>query len=293
MSSNKIDLTLFVPALAAFAEIRPPMPVLQGALSRADKGRAAKGGVERELFALFNLLIAKGAELPVAQLTYALDGGEPIDGTILRADPIYCQAGRDQVIVVASSLDLSMDEAQQMVADLNRLFAEDGWRFIAPTPQRWYLQMPDAQQIKSTALSQILGKNIHHLLPSSNAHPALHRSLSEIEMLLHSNFANQQRLVNRQAPATNLWLWGGAELPEMPKCDYAQVWSDDVLALALAKQAGVPRCDLPADGEAWISQAVTAGQHLVAITSLDDPLWLEEVWLAPLIKALAEGTAAR
>lgn len=289
MSSEKIDLTLFVPGLNHFSKMQPPMPILQGLLSRADKGKSAKGGLERELFALFNLLVPQGAELPVGSLTYEFDSGEPADGIVLRADPIYCQASRDQVVVVATSLDLSMDEAQQMVTDLNRLFVEDGWEFTAVTPQRWYLRMPNAGQLRSTPLSQILGKDIHQYLPSSDAHPTLHRSLSEVEMLLHSNFANQQRLNNRQPPVTNLWLWGAGEMPELPTCDYAQVWSDDVLPMALAKKVGIPRCDLPKEGGAWLEQAITTGRHLVVITNLDDPVWFEESWVAPLAKALSSG----
>jgi len=287
--SEKIDLTLFVPGLSHLASLQPPMPVLQRLLSRADKGRAAKGGLERELFALFNQLVPANSELPVAAITYELDTGEPADGAILRADPIYCQAGRDQVILMAASLDLSMDEAQQMVADLNRLFAEDGWQFIAATPQRWYLRMPNAEKLKATSISQVMGRDIHKLLPSSEADSTLHRSLSEIEMLLHSNFANQQRLNNRQAPVTNLWLWGGGSLPTKPVSDYAQVWSSDALALGLAKQAGVPRCDIPTDGTTWLEQAVTAGKHLVTLTSVEDPIWFEEHWVVPIAEALTSG----
>ncbi len=292
MSKKTSHLTLYIPGLHHFAKLQPPMPLLQRLLSRADKGKAAKGGIERELFSLFNLLIPAKAELPIAALTYELDTGEPAPANLLRADPVHCQASRDQVIMVASSLDLTLDEAQKMTADLNWLFAEDGWEFIAATPQRWYLRLPKRMKVKSRPLSQVLGKDIHKLLPECEGQTTFHRSLSEIEMLLHSNFSNQQRLQHRQLPVSTLWLWGGGELPAKPACDFVQVWSGDALALGLAKYAGIPRSDIPASGADWLQQQVTPGHHLVVIPTLEDPIWFEEQWITPLSDALSSGKLA-
>lgn len=289
MAADKIDLTLYVPGLAASVQTEPPMPLLQRMLSRASQGKSVKGGDERELFALFNLLIPPESPLPVAALTYFLDSGESADGALLRADPIYCQASRDQVIMVATSLDLSMDEAQQMVAELNRLFAEDDWHFIAATPQRWYLRMPNAAQLKAAPLSQVLGKDIHQYLPYLSGVETLHRSLTEVEMLLHANQANQQRQVQQQLPVTNLWLWGAGELPPRPESDFCQVWSADALALGLAKYAGVPRTEAPVDATTWLQQLATPGRHLVVLPGLTEPLAFESQWIGPLAEALVTG----
>ena len=289
MAAEKIDLTLCVPGLSAIAKAGITMPLLQRMLSRAGKVKSARGGEERLLFALFDFSIPAKSPLPIAPLTYYLDCGEPATGALLRADPVYCQASRNQVIMVAAGLDLSMDEAEQMVEELNGLFAEDGWCFTAATPQRWYLRMPGAAQLQAEPLSQVLGKDIHQYLPRLEGAETLHRSLTEIEMLLHANQANQQRQMQQQLPVTNLWLWGGGELPVPPVCDFVQVWSGDALALALAKYAGVPRTDAPEDAATWLQQQTTPGRHLLTLSSLENPLEFESQWMIPLAEALSSG----
>ncbi len=289
MATTKIDLTLSVPNLHGVGPAELPMPVLQRMLSRAKQGRAGQGDDERVLFALFNILIPKDAELPVAAITYALDSGEYPTSALMRADPIHCQAGNDQIVMMASSLDLDMQEAQQMVAELNKLFAEDDWEFIALTPQRWYLRMPQIDQFSSTPLSHVMGQNIHPYLPQHSGVSSLHRSLAEIEMLLHGNFSNQQRPANDQLPVTGLWLWGAGELPQKPVVDFSQVWSGDALALGLAKFAGIPRCDKPEDATSWLQQLSTPGHHFITLPDIEDPMAFEQQWLEPLNNAIVQG----
>jgi len=291
MKTPKLDLTLLIPGfLRPELALSCPLHKLERMLSRADHHKLSGTALEQRLFELFNIPFTDGQQLPVAPITYALDSGEASNDYWLRADPVYCQADRDKVVMLSHELGLAQDEARQMVTDLNRLFKEDGWQFFAPTPDRWYLKMPEASQLQTTLLSQAMGRDIHRLLPQSPQATVLHRAMSEMEMLLHSNFANQQRLANRQLPVTNLWLWGGGRMPAKPEeCQWAQVWSDDALALGLAKLARVSRCSAPGSLQQWLGQVVTPGNHLVVLPQAGDGHALNEHWFAPLLPAIKSG----
>ncbi len=191
--------------------------------------------------------------------------------------------------MLANDLDLGRDEAQQMIAELNRFFAEDGWEFSAPTPQRWYLHVTHAVDLDTTPISQALGKDIRTLLPRSAQGAPWHRAMTEMEMLLHASPANQERPRQGKMPVTTLWLWGAGEPPPPPKTEWAQVWSDDVLALALAKFVQAPRCAAPASAAQWLEQAVTPGRHLIVLAPAQDATHLERDWFAPLATALKAG----
>lgn len=284
------DLTWYIPDfLHAERAMTQELPVLQRLLSRSEPVATGAEGYERALFELFSMPLPLEQELPVAALTYALETGAPAAGPVLRADPVYCRADQHKVVMLANELDLARDEAQQMIAELNRLFAEDGWEFSAPTPQRWYLRVPRALDLITAPISQALGKDLRTLLPRSAQGAMWHRAMSEMEMLLHASPANQQRRAEGKLPVTNLWLWGAGALPPAPKTEWAQVWSDEVLALALAKFAQVPRCAAPISAGQWLEQAVTPGRHLIMLAPTQDAMHIERAWFAPLAAALKDG----
>ncbi|MEW5756929.1 MAG: hypothetical protein AB1810_11545 [Pseudomonadota bacterium] len=290
MTTPTLELTLCIPDfLRAELALAQELPLLQRLLSRSDRMEARTEGHERALFELFSIALPPQQELPVAALTYALEHGASADGILLRADPVYCRADQHKVVMLANDLDLAHDEAQQMIAELNRLFAEDGWEFSAPTPQHWYLRLPQAMELATTPVSQALGKDIRTLLPRSAQGAILHRALTEMEMLLHASPTNQQRRVAGKLPVTNLWLWGGGALPHVPKTEWAQVWSDDVLVLALAKFTQVPRCAAPGSAGQWLEQAVTTGKHLIVLAPTQDAAHTEREWFATLAAALKSG----
>ncbi len=283
------DLTLLIPGfMRPECVLASEQPTLSRLLSRADVQRCASSHLEQWILNLFSIQ-SEHETLPAAPLTYALDGGEPGDEYLLRVDPIYCQPDRGRVVLMARELGLLQAEADSMVADLNHLFAEDGWQFIALHPDRWYLKMPAAEQLKTTPLSSVMGRNIHDFLPQSSQRVELHRAMSEIEMLLHSNASNQQRIAAQQLPVNNVWVWGGGRLPAKPKTSWAQIWSDDSLVLAAAKHADLPRCESPATATQWLQHAITPGHHLIALATPEEVYAYDQTWFSPLATALKSG----
>jgi hypothetical protein len=87
---------------------------------------------------------------------------------------------------------------------------------------------------------------------------------------------------------------------------WAQCWSSNTVAQALAKLKNVPRADLPKDGHTWLQQVVTRGNHLLVMDDLNIPVsvlepysWWQQLvqintrWLQPLLGAMQQGEIAR
>lgn len=290
MNNDKIDLALLVPGL-----LRPelaesvPAPHLERMLSRADVERCP-ASLESLLFALFSVAVPEGQDLPVAPVTRLHDSGVADTGFWLRADPVHCQADRDRVVMIThEGLGLSPEEARDLVAELNALFAADGWEFQAAAPMRWYLRLPQAPSWRTTPLPAVMGRTVYPYLPQGPDAARLHRALTEIEMLLFASRVNRERRALGLLPVTNLWLWGGGHLPARPDTGWVNIWSDDALAQGLARLAGIPHCPAHDDYTAWRAQALVPGRHLVTLPMAQDLATLEARWFAPL----AQGLKAR
>ncbi len=296
-------LTLLVPALRPHAdcgELPERLPALETLLSRADYRRSGQAGLEARLFALFDVPTEAGQDLPVASVTYTADTGRPPEGACLRADPVHLLPDRDQLVLLdAASLDLREAEVQRLIAELNAVYAEDGWCFEAPSVDRWYLHLPQRPHLKTWPLSAVNGQPIGQRLPGGEQGKVWHGIMNEIQMLLHTSSVNLQREAEGRLTVSSLWFWGGGELPAVPAPRWTQVWSSDPVASGLARLAGVAHGPVPEDASAWLLQVGEDSKHLLVLDSLDSALqqqggeawWaalqtFEQQWVEPLLAAL-------
>jgi hypothetical protein len=195
---------------------------------------------------------------------------------------------------------ISAQEADTLVADLNRHFAELGLRFEAPSPQHWYV-FSAQERVRTTPLSRVRGRSVTGRLPEGPDGVAWNSILAELQMLLHDHEINRQR-ADRGLPRVNsVWFWGGGRMPALPESDWTRVWSDETLPMALASAVGVARSDRPADGREWLQRA-EPGRHLLLLDELAGQLpdipqgaWaevmarMEAAWWGPLFEALRRG----
>ncbi|VAX04301.1 hypothetical protein MNBD_GAMMA20-677 [hydrothermal vent metagenome] len=296
-------LTLLVPALRPHVDygvLPERLPALETLLGRADRFDTGQYGLEASLFALFAVKVDAEHDLPVASVTYTADTGRPPEGACLRADPVHLMPDRDQLVLLDSaSLNLQAAEAQRLIAELNAVYAEGGWRFEAPSVNRWYLLLPQRPQLKTWPLSAVNGQPIGQCLPGGEQGKIWHGIMNEIQMLLHTCSVNRQRETEGRLAVSSLWFWGGGKLPAVPTPRWRQVWSRDPVASGLARLAGVAHGPLPADAQAWLSQVGGDGEHLLVLDSLDSALqqqggeawWaalqtFEQHWVEPLLAAL-------
>ncbi len=312
MSDAKREVTLFLPGLLgprmpeAAERICEGMilPALEVLLSRSTREPSARGdeAVEGMLFELFGHTRAREADWPAAAVTHLLDAGEAKPGWYLRADPVHIRAGMREVILFdASAFAIDQTEARELAAAASAQLDEAGCRLETPRPARWYLRASEGHAVRTHPPSTVVGANLDEFLPYAEDGNRWRRLLNEVQMALHASPVNAERERRGELAVNSVWLWGAGTLPAAPAAPWAHVWSDDALALGLARLAGITGGGLPAHAGEWLSRA-GPGAHLLADDRAyrcarvgDVGTWralvatLERDWLAPLRAALKAG----
>lgn len=305
MSQFPSRLSLIVPGLLTSirgmeeADCLPDLPLLETLLARASHGSIPANGLAATLFHLFGIPCEQDRDIPTAALCRLADGGEPDDGFWLHADPVFLKADGDRLLLFdAAHLGVRQQDAQSLVAQFNRHFAEVGWQMEAPTPSRWYLRLPEPAGLQTSPLVDVVGRNIDSFLPRGPEAGRWHALFNEIQMLFHSAQANQQREADGLLPVNSLWLSGGGPLVRAEAAGFSRLSGDDPLVCGYAKLAGIDWQPLPDDAAGLCAQE---GEQLVLYhhlqrPSLDgDPVgWGQAVggfqgWLAPLLQGLRTG----
>ncbi|GAB3266692.1 hypothetical protein [Chitinimonas naiadis] len=279
------------PAFNPAAELA--LPALATLLGKATQQALPGLGAETWLRDQFN-----ARQAGAARLSMAIDHPNAEEGHWLRADPVYLRPDRDRAILFdASYLQLEQTEADQLVAALNKLYVADGYLFVAATPSRWYLRLPDTPDLQTTSLADVTGQDIHAHLPKGPRALHWHRFLNELQMLLYTQSVNDQREQAGKPAVNSIWLWGEGEALPPAQTVYRHVLADDVLAQGLALAAGVPYAVLPSR-----LQAEHGDNTLVWLDALSRPAkqgdlhgWrdqleaLERSWFQPLLDAWKAG----
>ena len=247
-------VTLFVPWLFwpetgdtdPYSGLR--LPALETLLTR---GGAASGACENESAWICERFgVKKQIDWPVAPIAFAGDGGEPSAAYWMRADPVNLRVQNDGLVLFApGTVELSEDESRDLTGALTRQFEAEGFVFHAAHPQRWYLKLPRTEKIRTVTLTQAIGRDVNHLLPSGEERLRWHRIINDAQMLLHAHPVNAAREDRGAAVVNSLWFWGGGTLPASSS-PFDAIQSEDPLTMGLAKLADIHSSALPV-GDAW------------------------------------------
>lgn len=280
------SLTLLLPALAHPDGGWPAMPALQALLSKGEREETT-GDLAALLFAHFAVPARERGEWPLAPLCALGDGLAAANGWWLRADPVHLVADRDQLyLAAAAALQLTQAEADALVAELNRVYADDGWHFFAATPQRWYLRLAQPLAMTTTPTAEALGRRVGEVLPQGEDAMGWQRVMTEVQMLLHTSPVNAARLQQGLMAVNGLWFWGGGVLPQGSEdTGWQQVVTDHPLARGLARLSGIQSHSMAsatlAEGEGRVLWVMGEGQT--------DPQRLEQDYCSPLLAMLQAG----
>ncbi|MFT3762321.1 MAG: phosphoglycerate mutase [Pseudoxanthomonas sp.] len=229
--------TLLLPAAARLIGQGLPADVAK-ALGRADRDRA-EAGERAQLRRHFRLV---PDHWPVAALTRGLDAGDAAGATWLRADPAFIRPDLNgaRMLSHGEALELSGEDAAQLLQALKPLFGDAGFPIDAPDPSRWYLRLPlDAQLPAFAPPEDALGDDLFAHLPQGDAGRRWRALLTEAQVILHAHPWNARRLGQGKAAVNSLWFWGAGRLPDSVQTPFKQVKSNEPLLRALAKAAGV------------------------------------------------------
>ncbi len=224
-------LTLYIPDLFGFQstlsslsadeisqlpEIK--LPVLEKWLSRGSFKKLSEQ-VDSVLSEL-GLDEYKNKDKPFAALSLVAEKNSNIEidtGSYwLRADPVNLQADRDTALLAGhEELELTQDEANKLVAQINDHFIDEPWMLYTFSPHRWYLRLDESVDLRTTPLAKVLGEDINLFSPAGDDADYWFKIINELQMLIHGSNVNFERESRNMWTANSVWLWGGGHLPEV------------------------------------------------------------------------------
>lgn len=281
-------VTLLLPACSRLHGQPLPAPLAR-ALGRADRTPATQPGERAQLLRHFDLLLRGW---PVAALTRQLDADDAGLSAWVRADPVYVRPDINGARLLAhgEGMQLGIEDVEALLPALRPLFGDTGFPIDAPTPHRWYLQLPKEVRLPTfPEPADALGADLFEHLPGIDqaAGPEGRRwraLLSEAQVVLHNHPWNAQRIAAGKPPVNSLWFWGGGVLPDHVSSKHRHVHSDDDLLRALGLAAKTQVASLPA------RFAMTDEAALFDLRHARDVAALSRDWLDPALSALLRGS---
>lgn len=228
---SESTLTLFIPDLFGFQstlsklssdeisqlpEIK--LPVLEKWLSRGVFEKTSNQ--EDSVFSDLGLDEYQNEDKPYAALSLLaekMSGFElNTESYWLRADPVNLQPDRDTALLAGyEELALTQDEANKLVAQINKHFIDEPWQLYTFSPHRWYLRLEKFADLKTTPIKKVLGEDINPFSPTGDAANYWFKIVNELQMLIHGSQVNFERESRNMLTANSIWLWGGGCLPKV------------------------------------------------------------------------------
>jgi hypothetical protein len=277
-----VPLDLLVPDLLSSPECRAllsrkRLPALERWLARGDLVRRPEEGLVELLASAFAL----PSPPPVAAIALAADH-EPCEGGWIRADPVHLRVEQDAVrLHDPATLDITREEADRLIARLQELFASDGLEFQAPSPQRWYVRVPEGEMPRTVPLDEAIGRNVFGMLPRGEGRINWASALTETQMLFCGHEVNEQREAEGRAAINSVWFWGEGTAPAEVASPYAVVYGDDPFVRGLGRLSGTRVAPRPRS-LAEVDAVRESDSVLVVLDDLTAPLRRGEAgaWLA-------------
>lgn len=276
------------------------LPALETMLAKSLRTEDPGHTVESWLCEVFN--VQKQHDWPVAPIVLQLDGecAKFRDDYWLRVDPVHLRIKNNHILLGDNHiLNISLKEAISFTDSINELILDDGLTLLPLHSDRWYLRCSETPELQTFLLSEAVGQNINNLLPHGNDSSIWNSKINEIQMLLYDHPLNQIREAQGDLVVNSVWVWGGGVMPQKVHAPYTRIWSNHILASALAKMAKVTCHDLPEDAGELLRYSDDSGGQLVFLDNLqkyanyrDAFNWrneltkIEQGWFAPLLQAL-------
>ena len=302
--------TLLVPGIeSGWPPAAPRLPALERLLAR---GRSSPLD-DDPWSALARLGGAEPGQWPIGPVSATAE--LPANShACLRVEPLGARAEEQGMLrLPAGALGITMDEARALAAAFGELFAADGLRLEAVTPERWYLLI-DPPRWSSLQWRGFEGpaRSLAEQARPAPPEPALRLLLSEVEMLFHAHSVNEARRAQGAATIAGLHPWGGGLVTggdtEAELEADTDARSSSPAPSSVARDASLSSAPSPGEpylaglGRLGISGAAQEPRYTyetapggfawpVAAESIGTGPWeaVEADWAAPLLAALLRG----
>lgn len=188
------------------------------------------------------VLGALGRETPLtgrAALRLWGQTGERPTSWIAAADPVCLEPRLDRLFLHAPGPgDVSRQELERLLDALQESLGDDGAIAFARLDDCAYVRSEQALVTAALPAAQLDGRNPDGHLPSGDDAAATLNLLSEIEMTLHEQPVNVERLARGAPPVNSLWLWGGGFAPQKSNEAMPPLFGDEPTLLGFWESVG-------------------------------------------------------
>jgi len=264
--------------------------------------QTANHSYEQSLAAAFNQPIPALGALPVAQYRFLFDTDKKAPPHCVCTELIHLQADKDNArLLPMQALDVTDDEAEQLVEALNQLIIEDGLEVLRTSSHHYYLTGMSAAALDTWPAHAVANGKIANYLPRQAEAGDWRRLMTEVQMLFHDHPVNTARANAHQLPINGMWFWGGAQpLNPLPK-DNIELISADAYTNGFAKTMGITPTN-PGDVD-WANLESQATEELIIVELTVYEAWLRgdhaalrqakqdlhDQWITPAQNAVASG----
>ena len=248
-------LTLFIPDLFGFqstlsklsSEEKSQLPEMEFPVLEKWLSRASFEKVNNQIDCVFTELgldVEQVNDKPFAALSLLAEKNVDIEfikeSYWLHADPIKLQADGDTALLAGhEEINLSQDEADKLVAQINEHFTDEPWELYTFAPHRWYLRLDKEANLITTPLSKVIGEDISLFGHQGDDTNYWFKIINELQMLIHGSNVNFERESRNMWTANSVWLWGGGQLPKVNlNSDYDKMITDRLMFSGLGYHCG-------------------------------------------------------
>lgn len=166
---------------------------------------------------LAEVLRALGRDYPaagIAALRMWGQTGERPGTWIAAAEPVYMEPRLDRLFLhVLGPGDVSRPELRRLFDALQETLGGEGTLGFARIGRYGYIRSEHPLVTPGMPAAAVDGRNPGGALPPADVAADTLNLISEIEMTLHAQPVNAERVAAGRAPVNSLWLWGGGHAP--------------------------------------------------------------------------------
>ncbi len=216
------------------------MDCLRRLLARSDKQPSLKADGK----ALFlSCIISATGETSESNLAYWSDFLKSPVGFCYYCEPVHLRADlSDAIVFDRTHFALDVYEARSLATAINQYLQESPYRIEVADSCRWYLLSENEISRGIPALQLMHNRPIGSVLTDPKFAPEWRCLMSELQIVLHQQPANQAREQRGELPVNGVWIHAGIVI-EMPHYAVSHLVSNSSYAHAAARSFGLEHSD--------------------------------------------------